>query len=45
MVATTATTARLAMGDMAMVGAKLALDSAIVQSLIIPTLHQNTIAS
>ena len=44
-VATTATTARLAMGDMAMVGAELALHRAIIQSLIIPTFHQNTIAS
>ena len=37
-VATTTTTACLAMGDMAMVGTELALDSTVVQSLIIPTL-------
>ena len=37
-VATTTTTACLAIGDMAMVGTELALDSTVVQSLIIPTL-------
>ena len=37
-VATTATTARLAMGDMAMVGTEQALHSTVIQSLIISTL-------
>ena len=45
MVATTAATARPAIRDMAMVRTEQTLDSAIVQSLIIPALHQNTMAS
>ena len=45
MVATTVTMPRPAIRDMAMVRTEQALDSAIVQSLVIPTLHQNTIAS
>ena len=45
MVTTTATTARLAIRNMAMVRTELALYSVVVQSLIIFTLHQNTIAS
>ena len=45
MIPSTATKARLTIGDMTMVRTELALYPIAIQSLIISTLHQNTIAS
>ena len=45
MIPSTATKARLTIGDMTMVRTELALYPIAIQSLIILTLHQNTIAS
>ena len=45
LISAAAADASLAFGDVAMVRTELALDLPIIQTLIIPALHQNTIAS